>query len=97
MNRVLEFIRQYRVSAESLSDLISFFEHYGQPHLANELKKEVSFNDKQVLSKSSYHFLKNSNLPYSISSSVVREKQMTKLRDILIIQSEKGLLLFHFN
>ncbi|MCP9258408.1 Cell death protein 4 [Dirofilaria immitis] len=47
--RVMEFIRQYRKSANALDPLITYFEKYGQKHLAHLLSKDYIPEDRPLL------------------------------------------------
>uniref|UniRef100_A0A915AGL9 CARD domain-containing protein n=3 Tax=Parascaris univalens TaxID=6257 RepID=A0A915AGL9_PARUN len=98
-SRVLEFVRQYRRSANNLDALISFFQHNGQFHLANALSTVVIPEDRCLLSERSLYmrFLKESNVPGRLKNHVKREELLENLRFVLkdLASSEQFWLVVH--
>ncbi|KHN74047.1 Cell death protein 4 [Toxocara canis] len=97
--RVLEFVRQYRRSASNLDALISFFEHYGQFHLATALSTTVVPEERSLLSEHNLHtcLLRESNVPGRLKNYVKREELIENLRFILrdLASTEQFWLVVH--
>lgn len=90
--RVMEFIRQYRKSANTLGPLITFFEKYGQQHLAHLLSKDYIPEDRPLLTSSALEnklFLEG-NVPRLPFYSVLRPNLLEKLKDLLVDLSSRG-------
>uniref|UniRef100_A0A915Q4G0 NB-ARC domain-containing protein n=1 Tax=Setaria digitata TaxID=48799 RepID=A0A915Q4G0_9BILA len=84
--RVMEFIRQYRKSANTLDPLITYFEKYGQKHLAHLLSKDYVPEERPLLTSDALEdrlFLEG-NVPRLPFYRVLRADLLEKLKDLLI-------------
>ncbi|KAL4003804.1 NB-ARC domain family protein [Acanthocheilonema viteae] len=89
--RVMEFIRQYRKSATSLDPLITYFEKYGQQHLAHLLSKDYVPEDRPLLTPDALEdrlFLEG-NVPRLPFYRVLRINLLEKLKDLLVDLSSR--------
>lgn len=91
-------MRQYRRSANNLDALISFFQHYGQFHLANALSAVVVPEDRCLLSEQGLHtrLLRESNVPGRLKNYVKREELVENLRFVLKDLASTGSILLQF-
>lgn len=88
----MEFIRQYRKSANALDPLITYFEKYGQQHLACLLSKDYIPEDRPLLTQDALEnrlFLEG-NVPKLPFYRVLRMSLLEKLKDLLIDLSFRG-------
>ncbi|CAG9529491.1 unnamed protein product [Cercopithifilaria johnstoni] len=84
--RVMEFIRQYRKSANALDPLIAYFEKYGQQHLAHLLSKDYIPEDQPLLTSDALEdrlFLEG-NVPRLPFYRVLRANLLEKLKNLLV-------------
>ncbi|VDK84411.1 unnamed protein product [Onchocerca ochengi] len=88
--RVIEFIRQYRKSANTLDPLIAYFKKFGQKHLAYLLSKDYIPEDRPLLAPDA---LKNrlfeGNVPGLPFYHVLRVNLLEKLKNLLIDLSSR--------
>ncbi|VDK64972.1 unnamed protein product [Gongylonema pulchrum] len=82
--RVSEFIRQYRRFADDLSPLISYFEKYGQPHLAEILSKSYVHEERPLLTDRQINFRLSveGNVPHRLYNYVERRELIRDLEEI---------------
>lgn len=88
----MEFIRQYRKSANALDPLITYFEKYGQKHLAHLLSKDYIPEDRPLLTPDALEdrlFLEG-NVPRLPFYRVLRVNLLEKLKNLLIDLSSRG-------
>uniref|UniRef100_A0A0R3S630 NB-ARC domain-containing protein n=1 Tax=Elaeophora elaphi TaxID=1147741 RepID=A0A0R3S630_9BILA len=89
--RVMEFIRQYRKSANALDPLITYFEKYGQKHLAHILSKNYIPEDRPLLTPGALEdrlFLEG-NVPRLPFYRVLRVNLLEKLKNLLVDLSSR--------
>ncbi|VDK37753.1 unnamed protein product [Gongylonema pulchrum] len=81
--RVSEFIRQYRRFADDLSPLISYFEKYGQPHLAEILSKSYVHEERPLLTDRQINFRLSveGNVPHRLYNYVERRELIRDLEE----------------
>lgn len=84
--RVSEFIRQYRRSANDLEPLVSYFEKYGQKHLASILSRNYLQNDRPLLTEKQINFRLSvdANVPHRLYNYVERNALIQSLEKLLI-------------
>ncbi|VDN41353.1 unnamed protein product [Gongylonema pulchrum] len=90
--RVSEFIRQYRRFADDLSPLISYFEKYGQPHLAEILSKSYVHEERPLLTDRQINFRLSveGNVPHRLYNYVERRELIRDLEEVLIRLASLG-------
>ncbi|EJD73880.1 hypothetical protein LOAG_18733 [Loa loa] len=84
--RVMEFIRQYRKSANTLNPLITYFEKYGQKHLAQLLSKDYIPEERPLLAPNVLEdrLFREGNVPRLPFYRVLRVNLLEKLKNLLI-------------
>ncbi|VIO92632.1 Caspase recruitment domain containing protein [Brugia malayi] len=84
--RVMEFIRQYRKSANALDPLIAYFEKYGQKHLAHLLSKNYLPDERTLLTPTALEdrLFREGNVPRLPFYRVLRVNLLEKLESLLV-------------
>ncbi|VDN87021.1 unnamed protein product [Brugia pahangi] len=90
--RVMEFIRQYRKSANTLDPLIAYFEKYGQKHLAHVLSKNYLPEERSLLTPTALEdrLFREGNVPRLPFYRVLRVNLLEKLESLLVNLSSQG-------
>lgn len=88
----MEFIRQYRKSANTLHPLIKYFQKYGQKHLAHLLSKDYTPENRPLLTPSALEdrLFQEGNVPRLPFYRVLRVNLLGKLKDLLVDLSSRG-------